>query len=234
MQAIDIHSHIIFAVDDGSKTIEQSIQAIKQIKKIGMNSVVCTPHFKRGRKEKIGLVKTNFLKLKEVAQELGIELYIGNEIMYSDETIELLNQRKLIGINFSKYILVEFKRNENKNINDILMILEDMIDAGYRPILAHPELYINYHNIEYMRRIKEIGVMLQMDATSLFERKRKKLCKKMLKERLVDVVASDSHCTKKRNHLIYKKAYKKISKKYGKEYTDIIFYQNPLSFIQNK
>lgn len=234
MKAIDIHSHIIYDVDDGSKSLEQSIDSLKQIKKIGLDSVVCTPHFKKGRTEKIHKVKDNFLKLKEEASKLGINLYIGNELMYTDEMIDLLAKRKLIGINFSKYILVEFRRNENKNINDILMILEDMIDAGYRPILAHPELYVNYHNIEYMKRIKDLGVMLQMDATSLFERKHKKLCKKMLKEKLIDVVASDSHCTKKRNYLIYAKAYKKIKKKYGKEYTDIIFYENPYSFITNK
>ena len=91
-----------------------------------------------------------------------------------------------------------------------------------------------YYNIDDIRRIKETGVMLQIDATSLYQKKVKKLTKKLLKEKLVDVVASDCHCTKKRNYLIYHKAYKKIKRKYGFDYTNIIFYLNPFNIINNK
>ena len=80
---VDIHSHIIFNVDDGSKLLEQSIRELKQIKKIGLEEVICTPHMKSGNIDKIMKIKENYLHLVEEANKLGIKLYLGNEIKYS-------------------------------------------------------------------------------------------------------------------------------------------------------
>lgn len=235
MKYIDIHSHIVFGVDDGSKNLEQSIKYLKEIKKIGMNKVVCTPHMRHGKKEKALKIIKNFKVLREEANKLGIKLYLGNEIMYSDQTIDLLKHKKITSLNNSNYILVEFKRNENMDIDTVLDCLEELIEEGYCVILAHPELYHNYRNIEYMKRIKELGVLLQLDSTSILKRRTSreiyKFSKKLLHERLIDIVASDSHCTKKRDFLSMKKAYKKIKRKYGKTYTNIIFYENPLEVV---
>jgi len=63
---IDIHSHIIFDVDDGSKTLNQSIKELKRIKKIGLEEVICTPHFRSGNIDKIMKVKENYNKLKKL------------------------------------------------------------------------------------------------------------------------------------------------------------------------
>lgn len=232
---IDIHTHLLFGVDDGSKTLEQSLKYLKEIKKIGMNKVVCTPHIQTGNKERVLKIVSNFKVLREEAARLGITLYLGNEILYSENTAELLKTKKIIGINGAKYVLVEFKRNETMRVSQIISFFEELIELGYKPILAHPELYFKYQHISYMRRLKENGVMLQVDATSLFKktsnRKVAKFTKKMLQEYLIDVVASDSHCTKKRNFKILKKAYKKVKRKNGKKYADIIFNENPLKII---
>lgn len=235
MKFVDIHSHIIFDVDDGSKTLEQSIKELEQIKKIGLEDVVCTPHFRCGNIDKIVKVKENYKKLLEKAKELNINLYLGNEILYSDKMIRLLNRNRLLTLNGTKYVLIEFKRNETIDISCIVNILEELIENGYKPVLAHPELYINYHSIEDMYKIKETGTMLQMDATNIIKnkttRKIYKFGKKLLTEKLIDVVASDAHCTKKRNHLSYMKAYKKVSKKYGRDYANILFKTNPSLII---
>ena len=232
---IDIHSHIIFDVDDGSKSLEQSIKSLEQIKKIGLEDVICTPHFRSGNIDKIVKTKDNYLKIKEKAKELNINLYLGNEILYTDKIVTLLKRNRLLTLNNSKYVLIEFKRNETMDINQVVNILEELVENGYKPVLAHPELYINYRNIEDMYKIKETGTMLQMDATSIIKNKTKrniyKFSKKLLKERLIDIVASDSHCIKKRNHLSFIKAYKKISKKYGKDYSNILFNLNPSLII---
>ena len=237
MKYIDIHSHIIFDVDDGSKSLEQSIKSLEQIKKIGLEDVVCTPHFRSGNIDKIVKTKENYLKLKEKAKELNINLYLGNEILYTDKIITLLKRNRLLTLNNTKYVLIEFKRNETMDIHAIINILEELVENGYKPILAHPELYINYRNIEDMYKIKETGTMLQMDATNIVKNKTTskiyKFSKKLLNERLIDIVASDSHCTKKRSYLPFIKAYKKVSKKYGREYADILFKRNP-SLVLNK
>ena len=167
-----------------------------------MNKVVCTPHIKSGNRERALKIVNHFKVLREEAKKLGIDLYLGNEIMYSNETVNLLNHKKITTINHSKYVLVEFKRNESMEFDQVLLFLEELIENGYFPILAHPELYPNYRDINKMKRIKETGKMLQADETSLFRRysnrKIQKFTKKLFQERLVDIVASDSHCTKKR------------------------------------
>ena len=227
---IDIHSHIIFNVDDGSKSLEQSIKELKQIKKIGLEEVICTPHMKSGNIDKIMKIKENYSHLVEEANKLGIKLYLGNEIMYSEKMLRLLKNNRLLTLNNSKYILLEFRRNERMDISNVIATLDEVIEAGYKPILAHPELYINYRNIDDIIKIKETGTLLQMDATSIVkgksDRKVYKFSKKLLKERLIDIVSSDAHCTKKRNHITYKKAYKKVARKYTKKYADILFKEN--------
>lgn len=237
MNYIDIHSHLIFNVDDGSKSLEESIKYLKEIKKIGMNKVICTPHMKTGRKEKALKIVENFKILREEAKKLGIDLYLGNEIMYSDNIVDLLKRKKITSLNRTKYILLEFKRSESRNIDTLIYNLEEIMESGYKIILAHPELYVNLRNIENMKKLKEIGVLLQLDATSILKRRtnRKiyKFASKLLDYKLIDFVASDSHCTKKRDFYSMKKAYKKIYKKY-KEYADIIFYENQLEIVGDK
>lgn len=226
----DIHSHIIYNVDDGSKSLSQSLKALDQIKKSGIEKVICTPHSKTGNIDKIMKIKENYLILKHAAEKRGIELYLGNEIMYSANTIKLLQRNRLSTLSDSKYILIEFKRNENMNIDNVVEILESIRENGYKPILAHPEFYIHYRNISDIYKIKETGTLLQMDATSILQTNNSKVykfSKKLLKEKLIDIVATDSHCTKKRNYLSFKKAYKKIKRKYGLEYAIILFKRNP-------
>lgn len=231
---IDIHSHIIFSVDDGSKSLEQSIQYLKEAKKIGVNKVVCTPHISHDNKEKALKIVKNFKELKEEAKKYNIDLYLGNEIMIKDNTIDLLKNKKLTTLNNSKYVLVELKRSENRSFDNVVSILTDFVDQGYFPILAHPEFYVNYRNINNYRKLKENGILLQIDSTSLLftrsSRKTRKFAKKLLHERLVDFVATDSHCTKKRDYLSLKKAYKKV-KKMDKKYADIIFNENQLEIV---
>lgn len=231
---IDIHSHIIFSVDDGSKSLEQSIQYLKEAKKIGVNKVVCTPHISHDNKEKALKIVKNFKELKEEAKKYNIDLYLGNEIMIKDNTIDLLKNKKLTTLNNSKYVLIELKRSENRNFDNVVSILTDFVDQGYFPILAHPEFYVNYRNINNYRKLKENGILLQIDSTSLLftrsSRKTRKFAKKLLHERLVDFVATDSHCTKKRDYLSLKKTYKKV-KKMDKKYADIIFNENQLEIV---
>lgn len=233
---VDIHSHIIYDVDDGSTSKEESLKYLEEAKKCGVSKIVCTPHIRKGTKEKIEKIIKNYLDIKTYADEIGINLYLGTEILMTDDTPELLKKKRLRSINGNKYVLVEFRRDENRNIEDIVYLLEELSDVGYVPILAHPELYINYRKIKYMKRIRESGVLLQLDATSINKkttsRKIYKFSKKLLKENLIDVVASDTHCTKKRSYLSFHKAYKIISRKYGKKYANIIFVENPSQIIE--
>lgn len=235
---IDIHSHIIYGVDDGAKTKEDSINYLNEALKNGVSIIICTPHICHGNIEKIEKIKKNFLDIRQYANSIGISLYLGTEILMTSKTTELLKRKRLRSLDGKKYVLVEFKRNENIDIENLIYMLEEIMDLGYIPILAHPELYLNYKSISYMKKIKESGVLLQLDATSIYKKTTTnniyKFSKKLLKERLIDFVASDTHCTNKRNYIAYNKAYKKISKKYGKEYANILFIENPAQVLSIK
>ena len=231
---IDIHSHIIYDVDDGSKSLSESIKYLKEIKSIGMNKVVCTPHMKYKDSKRLNKIIHNFNKLESEAKKYGIELYLGSEIKYSSNIIDLIKNNDLLTINGSKNILVEFKRHENMDIENVYSIFDKLLDAGYNPILAHPELYYHYRNIEYVKKLKDKGVIIQIDGTSLLMNAPVEVyfyAHKLLKNYLVDIVASDSHCTKKRSFKSLAKAYKKVKRKYG-EYADIIFEDNPKSVLK--
>lgn len=233
---VDIHSHIIFGVDDGAKTIEDSIKTIELLDKLNIRKVICTPHICHGSSEHIQQIKENYLKVRNIAKEKNIELYLGTEILITSETTSLLLKKRLRSLDGKKYVLVEFKRNENMEFDKIVSLLEDIIDIGYKPILAHPELYNNYRNIKYLNKLKEIGVLLQLDANSILKSKTTfkiyKFSKKILKEQLIDIVASDNHSNEKRNYITYKKAYDLITKKFGYEYANILFSINPSEVLK--
>lgn len=228
---IDIHSHLIFGVDDGAKTLEDSIKTINLLEKLNISKVICTPHLCHGDIEHIKSIKENYLKVREIAKQKNIDLYLGSEILITSETTDLLLKKRLRSLDGKKYVLVEFKRNENMDEEKAISLLEDIIDIGYKPILAHPELYLNYRNIKFIKKLKEIGILLQLDASSILRKKTSRkvyiYSKKLLKYRLIDIIASDNHSNDKRNYLVMKEAYKVINKKFGQEYTDLLFSINP-------
>src|SRR6056297_1250057 len=137
---IDIHNHIIWDVDDGAKTIEDSIDMAKIAFEDGIKKIVATPHFMEDLyytdKDKI-VEKIKILNKTLKEQNIDVEILKGNEAFITVDIVEKIEQNKILTINDSKYILVEFTlmnipQNSEKIINNIMK-------RGYRPIIAHPE-----------------------------------------------------------------------------------------------
>ena len=140
---IDIHSHILYNIDDGSKSLEESINIIKEHIKMGFTDIVVTPHYIENTKYIANnLTKQNILKkLKEELkkQNININLYLGNEVFINNNIEELINNKEISTINNSKYILIEFPMNQKpKDVNNIIYELRI---KGIIPIIAHPERY---------------------------------------------------------------------------------------------
>ena len=234
---IDIHNHIIFDVDDGSKSLDESIKYLDEIKSVGIEKVVCTPHINvKHKSSPLDKIRNNYNILKEEANKRGIELLLGNEAMYSSNIIDLLNRKEVLTLNNTKYVLVEFKRNENMDEENIYNAFSRIIDAGYRPILAHPELYSHYRKMEFVKKLKNMGVIIQIDSTSLLMTAPIEIymfAHKLIKNYLVDIVATDSHCSKDRNFRSLYQAYKVVSRK-NKGYADTIFHDNQNEIINSK
>ena len=200
---IDIHSHIVFDVDDGPKSIEESKALLKEAYNQGVRMIVSTSHRRKGMfetpEEKIA---TNFMKVREIAKEVADDLVIayGAEIYYTLDILEKLEKKEIPTLNDSRYALIEFSmhtpyREIHTGLSNILML-------GITPVIAHIERYDALENNE--KRVHDLinmGCYTQVNSSSILKPKlfgdtykfMKKRARYFLERDLVHIVASDMH-----------------------------------------
>lgn len=196
---IDIHSHIIYGIDDGAADIEESMEIIRNLYKVGYTKVIATPHFIENTEytanNKIKKQRLNELRKRSKEENLNIELYLGNEIFLEEDIIGKILNQEIYSMNNNEYILVELPMN-SQNIND-LDILTELICTGAKVILAHPERYsIFLKDPDKINEYIESGVLLQGNIDALsgkYGKNVKKLFIRYLKERKYFAVGSDIH-----------------------------------------
>lgn len=221
----DIHSHILFNLDDGSKSIDESIELLKKMESVGFNNVILTPHYIKNTDYKSNnvqkLEKLEMLKNAVKKNNININIYLGNEIFIDDEIIELVKDNKIYSLNNSKYLLIEFPfHNQILNLEDILYEIKY---NGYIPIIAHPERYTYFQkNYKLVQKLKDDGILFQSNYSSIlgdYGSSSKKLIKKMLKDGYVDYLGTDIHHINKTFTLDnFEKIIKKIKKITGEDY----------------
>ena len=222
----DIHCHILPFVDDGSDSVEKSLEMLKDGLKQGVNKVICTPHL-RGKAfnktdEEIKAVFEDFKKEVERA-EIPVEIYLGREITVYNGMIEDLKNGKFLSMAGSKFVLLEFPYETETDVEEICYNVKLL---GLVPIVAHVERYSYLRDCESILRLRQLGAIIQINASTLIEKvfpKERKFVKKLLKLRYVDIVASDYHYVRKN---CMAEAYAKVKSKY-KDYADLIFDVNP-------
>ncbi|HEP1795132.1 TPA: tyrosine protein phosphatase [Streptococcus suis] len=240
---IDIHSHIIFGVDDGPATIEESIELIKLAKYQGVRIIVATSHRRKGMfetPEKV--IKANFIKLKEAVQEKypDLRLCYGGELYYSKSLMEKLEKRKVPSLNASRYILLEFSMNTPWK--DIQKAVNEVNLLGLTPVLAHIERYDALaFNADRVNELIEKGCMTQVNSSHVLKqgiigdrtKEFKKRVQFFLEQDLVHCVASDMHNTTTRPPFM-KEAYQLVKKEYGEDRAKALFKKNPLMILKNQ
>ena len=216
---VDIHTHILYGVDDGSQSSETSRYLLNQAKQANITHILLTPHQNEELKRSDEL-KDKFNTFKEEFKEFGISYYLGSEIYYYPKMIDDLDNNILLTLNNTKYILVEFSTRLETNIQSICY---DLVIRGYKPIIAHIERY-HYLSLDDYNEIKSTGALIQINTKSFLNKAYKKKLKYLLKNNLVDFVASDCH--NETRDLDFELAKKIISKKYKNLY-DKLFNQIP-------
>lgn len=237
---IDIHSHILPNIDDGCKSIEESLELLKLAEKNGVSDVILTPHFMFGteynkeNEEK----KKRFLELQKKVEEekIQVHLYLGNEVFVEYNMIKYVKEDKILTLNGSRYLLFELPRFEI--FHGVLDEVFSLETEGLVPILAHPERYemiINHPN--YALTLKERGVLFQSNLGSflgLYGKSVQETAILLLKHQCIDFIASDVHTP---HHCHYQKIkeVKEMLKKYISEREiETLFVQNPQKVLRNE
>ena len=124
---IDIHSHILNNIDDGSKDIEMSINMLKRAELSGTTDIIATPHFMRGRFEvEYNEVLNRVENLKKISRDnnIDINIYAGQEVYYSRNILEYYSDKMIGTINNTRYMLIELPMLEF-DINEVIKALEE-------------------------------------------------------------------------------------------------------------
>ena len=195
----DLHSHLLYGIDDGSRSIDESIELLKKMEKSGIKELMLTPHYVEDSKyncnnnDKMKI----FNELKEKAKEenINIKLYLGNEVFITNNFIKLLKHDEITTLNNSKYLLFELPMRQK--YNNTHNITNELTSKGYIPILAHPERYEAFQkHPNLLKDYIRAGILLQGNFTSLFGkygRSAEKTLKYLLKNKWISFLGSDTH-----------------------------------------
>ena len=229
----DVHSHILFGIDDGSRTISESIELLKKLKSVGFNNVILTPHFildsTYNSNYEANIKIYNELKERLLNENIDINIYLGNEIFIDKNVPTLLEKNIITSLNGTKYVLVEFPmHNKLLNIEDILY---EIRSKGYEVVIAHPERYDAFkEDYSIVDTLREDGFLFQSNYSSIlgyYGKDSIKLLKYMLKRHYIDFLGTDIHRIEK-TYVIdnFKKIEKHIIKVTGSEYYNKIQLNN--------
>jgi tyrosine-protein phosphatase YwqE len=207
---VDMHSHIIPGIDDGPKTIEESVVLVEQMMTLGYKAIVTTPHVRSDHyPNTIQTINSSLKNLQNELTKKGIRFPIraAAEYFIDSSFVELLEKEPLLTIN-DKHVLIEFSFVfEPSKLLDIIFKIQT---AGYTPILAHAERYTFYQkNIDRLKQLKERGCLLQLNLISLsgyYSSQVKFVAETLMKNNLYDYCGSDVH------HIKHIDAMKKLLK----------------------
>ena len=195
---VDIHNHILPGIDDGAKTVKDSIAMIRGFESFGISHFIATPHImtdyypntRESINDALDLLKIELLK----AGIDNVSIQVAAEHMIDDKFENILEEGAVLPLR-KDYILVEMSYLQ-ASIN-LITALEETKRKGYFPILAHPERYLYYKNNPGMfSYLKNRGTMLQLNMLSLgkyYGHETHKIALHVLGENLVDFIASDVH-----------------------------------------
>ena len=240
---IDIHSHIVFDVDDGPKTIEESLKLIGESYRQGVRTIVSTSHRRKGMFETPeDKIFAHFSQVKEAAEAEyeGLEILYGGELYYSSDILEKLERGQVPKMNNTRFALIEFSMTTPWK--DIHTALSNVIMLGITPIVAHIERYnVLEFNEDRVRELINMGCYTQINSSHVLkpklfgdkERQFKKRARYFLEKNLVHCVASDMHNLGPRPPFMAE-AKKIITKDFGVRRAYALFEDNPQTLLENQ
>ena len=208
LSIVDLHSHLVPGVDDGTRTVAESLAALAGLYQEGVRAVVTTPHLLVGRLDSDAAVDRELDLHRRAFDQLAAacegrddlpSISLGQEIWAPDAAAaRRVVQRGDVGLN-GRFLLVEFGFELQGNHNDVV---REVLDGGRQILIAHPERYRylpGHDPLDVMRTWQELGALLQVNVGSLTGHYRgsspgsEQLAWRMVEAGLVDVLATDHH-----------------------------------------
>ena len=163
---IDLHTHILPCIDDGSQSLHESLSLIREEGRQGIDAVVMTPHFYANENDPSTFLKKRDKVWKQLAPYLWPELpgvYLGAEVQYFEGicAVEDIRHLRIMG---TEYLLLEmpFTRWSDRMLNNVLELNER---DGMQVVLAHIERYMTFHPDKTWSRLREYGILMQSNVS---------------------------------------------------------------------
>jgi protein-tyrosine phosphatase len=228
---VDIHSHLLYGIDDGPETLEQSLAMLQAAIAAGTTDIVATPHANPEFDFDPDLISERVAELQDAGGPIRIHTGCDFHLSYTnvDDAVEnptkyAINQKDCLLVELSD--LTIFKNTESD--------FERLQKAGLRLIITHPERNgLLRQRLERLRSWVEMGCYLQVTGQSLvgkFGSKAKEFADKLMDENLVHFVASDAHDTRNRPPDL-QEAFRLVHKKYGEKRAELLFVSNPAAAL---
>ena len=230
---IDIHSHIVFDVDDGPLTIKESIRMVLEAEKLGINEIIATPHY-NNLLFSANDAAHNFAVISSRTADCDVKLHLGYEVSLNPFMVEKAEELRAKTLGGSSYLLFELPFDYVPIYSGELLYKLNM--RKIIPILAHPErnkIFIN--NFDSLIKFLENECLVQIDAASIvgvYGTDARHIAEKMIKLNLAQFVASDAHCTEDYRNW-YLPAYSQVNRWAGVEYSVQVFCKNAKKIVDD-
>jgi len=224
---VDIHSHILWGLDDGAETLDESLAMLKLAAESGTTDIVATPHANSRYRYQADVVRE---RIEEAATGISghPRIHRGCDFHLSfDNVQDAMENPAKYAINDTHYLLVEFP---NGPLTGMKRVLTTLLDRGMIPIMTHPERQRQLQRIgEEFREWIQMGCLVQVTAQSLLGRfgtGPESSAWEMLRRGLVHFIASDGHDVEDRPPRL-DLAFEAVSKRMGADQARLLLIDNP-------
>ena len=232
MKLCDLHTHILPGVDDGAANMEDALQMLRNAVASDVELLAVTPHCNMPYELHNYLdesLKNRFLQLQQAAKDIPVQLVMGAEVFVDASLPQLLTQKKIPTINGSRYLLTEFSADTGAEAFEDT--LQDILELGYIPLIAHPERYSAVCKMPQMvASWLDMGCHLQLTSGSIMGEYGKTVQRTaafLLQHDFVACIASDAHGLHRRSNFLLD-VYDHLALRYSKHYAQCMMYENPM------
>ncbi|MDY6305114.1 MAG: CpsB/CapC family capsule biosynthesis tyrosine phosphatase [Oribacterium sp.] len=195
----DIHSHIVYGIDDGARTLDEAEELVVTDIREGAERIISTSHYYVDAPSDPDIIHERLDELRErlAADDTDIEIIPGNEALYFDSMVERLDRGEILTLGNSRYVLVEFYPRES--YQTYVRAVRSLVYAGYTPIIAHAERFKALHE-NGLREVRKLGALVQVSTEPLSRKglsgmldQEASFIRKALKNQEADFVGTDMH-----------------------------------------